>query len=184
VTVKKKQEIIIPRSIPPFFNPQKIGGELREVDVSLIQTEDERVVSRWFHGAHDADLFIWADERNNVIKQQVAFCGQIVEWNVLDGIRTGVVVEQEFSEGQMNSSETIYFDSKPQESAINIALDLIKHINSLDEKTREELLHQLKHRPSFFTMQPEEILRRYGTYSSDKVWKRFKDIFKKVFTQK
>ncbi len=99
--------------VPPFFNPQRIGGSLREIDVSLIQTENEKVLSRWFHGPDEADLFIWTDERNNVIKQQVTFCGQIVEWNVLDGIRTGVVIEQEYENASMAASETIQFDGPP-----------------------------------------------------------------------
>jgi hypothetical protein len=165
--------------IPPFFNAQKIGGSLREVDVSLIQAETESVVSRWFHGPHEADLFIWTDERNNVIKQQVSFCGQIVEWNVLDGIRTGMVIERELEDASMNASEIIQFDGAPIESSIRLALDLIKHVNSLDEKTKGELVDQLTRRPSFATLAPDEILRRYGS-SRDTVWHRLRKVLKKV----
>ncbi|HEX4925898.1 MAG TPA: hypothetical protein VFV50_17530 [Bdellovibrionales bacterium] len=173
---EKKEE----PKIPPFFHPQKIGGSLREVDVSLIQSENENVVSRWFHGPHDADLFIWTDERNNVIKHQTSFCGQIVEWNVLDGIRTGFVLEQETASPSMGASETIKFDARPMESAIHQAHELIRHVDSLDEVTRRELLQQLTQRPSFSTMKPEEILKRYGGSSRDGVWRRFKEIFRRA----
>jgi hypothetical protein len=177
--VNKKKERT-DAQVPPFFNAQRIGGSLREVDVSLIQSENEKVVSRWFHGPHDADLFIWTDERNNVIKHQTSFCGQIVEWNVLDGIRTGFVIEQEFESTSMPSSETIRFDGAPMETAITLALDLIRHVNSLDDRTRVELLEQLTKRPSFLTMNPEDILKRYGGSSKEGVWTKFKTIFRKL----
>jgi hypothetical protein len=176
MTTKKQDESS--RLIPPFFNPQQTGGSLREVDVSLIQTECEQVVSRWFHGPQDADLFIWTDEKNNVIKHQIAFCGQIVEWNLLDGIRTGVVIEQE-TEPTISSSETIHFDSRPQESAVRLAIDLVNHITKLDEKTKGEIVLQLRERPSFATMRPDEILRRYGPPGN--IWARFNRIFRKIF---
>lgn len=167
------------RPIPSFFNPQSIGPSLREVDVSLIQTESEKVISRWFHGTQDADLFIWTDERNNVIKQQVSFCGQIVEWNVLDGVRTGMVIENEIEGPSMPSSETIQFDLTPQSSAIRLAFELVRHITQLDEPTRGELLHQLTDRPSLTTMKPEEVLRRFGS-SRDDLWTRLKAVFRKL----
>lgn len=170
--------------IPPFFNAQRIGGSLREVDVSLIQSENENVVSRWFHGPHDADLFIWMDARNNVIKHQTSFCGQIVEWNVLDGIRTGFVIEQETASASMGASETIRFDTRPMESAIVQALDLIRHVDSLDDVTRRELVEQLTRRPSFSTMNADEILKRYGGATRDGVWQRFKEIFRKAVSRK
>ncbi len=53
-------------SFPKFFNPQTLGQSLKEVQVDLLGTHPE-VVSRWFHSAKDADLFIWHDSAQNII---------------------------------------------------------------------------------------------------------------------
>ena len=182
---KKPDNEKLPRQAPPFFSPEKIGASLTEVDTSVLQTESQKVVSRWFHSPHDADLFIWIDEKKNLIKHQVAFCGQIVEWNILEGVRTGVVVEQEVEQEvdgpSMSSSETIRFDLRPQDSAVHMALQLVRRVETLEEKTRGEILIQLTHRSSFSTMKPDEIVRQYGSESADRIWTVFRNLFKKVF---
>ena len=119
-----------------FFNGKTVGRGLKEVAVDLIKTENEDLVSRWYHGTTGADLFTWADRRNNIIKQQLNFNGQVVEWNCLEGIKTGVVIEQDMEnepkndtkkksgkeEIQVKASETIKFDPKPQSDSIGLAL--------------------------------------------------------------
>lgn len=130
------------RTTPIYFEPSHAGKNLKEVGVDYLQVEDQNIISRWYHGAHDVDLFVWIDQQKNVIKQQISFCGQIVEWNILDGLKTGVVIEEELeaTSEKPNSSEIIRFDHKPQNESIRMAVEVIKHIDAMDDVFRQSLL--------------------------------------------
>ena len=47
----------------------------------------QNVGSHWYHSDQDADIYIWLDEVGNVIKQQVNFVGQVVEWNIVEVLK-------------------------------------------------------------------------------------------------
>lgn len=138
------------RITPIYFEPSYAGKNLRQVGVDYLQVENQNIVSHWYHGAHDVDLFVWIDQQKNVIKQQISFCGQIVEWNILDGLKTGVVIEEdleaapetssETGPAKASSSETIRFDLKPQSESIKMAIEVIKHIDVMDDVFRQSLL--------------------------------------------
>src|SRR4051812_41729358 len=100
----------IENEAPILFDAEQIGKSLREVAVDVIETEGSTILSRWFHSKHDVELFLWTDAENNVIKHQVTFYGQAVEWNVFEGVKTGVIVEHENSLGDGVVNETIQFD--------------------------------------------------------------------------
>ncbi len=129
---------------PTFFEPSRAGKSLKEVGVDYLKVESKNITSRWFHSNHDVDLFLWLDEHSQVIKQQVSFCGQIVEWNVLDGLKTGVVIEEEMSykdsENKIDQSEIIRFDQKPQKQAIHLAVEVIENVELLEEFIKNHLL--------------------------------------------
>src|SRR3954462_116810 len=106
--------------LPHLFDPMDLGRSLREVATDVIKAPRRDVISRWFHSAKDADLFIWMDLKRNVIKQQLSFYGQVVEWNVIEGVKTGHVVVEEH-QGRDQGSEFLNFDETPQMRAIDQA---------------------------------------------------------------
>lgn len=146
---------------PDFFNAQSIGRSLQEVSVEIIKTESQNVTSRWFHSNKDADLFIWHDERYNIIKQQVSFCGQIVEWNILEGVKTGIVEEHE-STGKISGSDLIRFDKQPQKSSIQMASEMVRHIEQLDELEKQALINNFRKAPKLSNIDPAEFVNQYG----------------------
>lgn len=144
---------------PTFFEPAQAGRSLKEVGIDYLKVESKNITSRWFHSAHDVDLFLWLDEHSQVIKQQVSFCGQIVEWNILDGLKTGVVIEEEIvgDVGDLNKvdqSEMIRFDDRPQKQAIRLAIEVIQNIEPLEELVRRHLLSNFGIRD---TLKPELV---------------------------
>jgi hypothetical protein len=159
------------KSLPIYFEAAQAGKSLKEVGVDYIQVESQNITSRWFHSAHDVDLFIWLDEKKNVIKQQISFCGQIVEWNILDGLKTGVVVEEEveFDSDKVDSSEIIRFDLSPQRESIRLAIEVINHIESLEDIFRKDLLSNFNNR-TVLKMNP----RRPANF-----WQKLLQVFKK-----
>ena len=152
---------------PLFFNPEDIGHSLEEVSVDVIQTESQKVTSRWLHSAKEADLFIWFDEKQNIIKQQMSFCGQVVEWNILEGVKTGVILEEEEQPG-VDASEMIRFDESPQNTSIGQAIEVLRHVLALTEEDRQLLLENFKKAPVADHLPPEEFLRLYGPSKDNK----------------
>ena len=155
-------------NIPIYFDPQEIGRSLQEVSVEVVQTESQNVLSRWFHSTKDVDLYIWTDERNNIIKQQLSFLGQVVEWNILEGVKTGVVCEEEGElEGSgVKGSELIRFDETPQPTSIKMAEDLIRYVENLNEQDRSSILKNFSESPRMDKIDPEEFVRKYGRIQS------------------
>lgn len=162
-----------PKLTYEFFNGKTVGRGLKEVAVDLIKTENEDLVSRWYHGTTGADLFTWADRGNNIIKQQLNFNGQVVEWNCLEGIKTGVVIEQDMEseaakkksigkeELQVKASETIKFDSNPQSDSVGLALEILKH-TEIEMKVLDQLIGNFKNPQNIESMAPEAFLNRFG----------------------
>lgn len=160
------------KSNPLFFEPAQAGRSLKEVGVDYIQVENHNITSRWFHSAHDIDLFIWMDKNQKVIKQQISFCGQIVEWNMLDGLKTGVVIEEELGESnekKVDSSEIIRFDQNPQKESIRMAVEVIRHIDTLEEVDRSLLLSNF----SIHSSQLAQIAAHSQKPTLKLLWKKF-----------
>ncbi len=155
------------RSVKPF-NAREIGRTLTEVAVDLIRSEDRNIESRWFHSPHDADLFFWRDDQKNIIKQQVTFFGQLIEWNVVEGLRTGVVVEEEGSDQKTKGSPVIRFDLDPQKHTLEQGLDIIAHTAALSEDDKRRILNNFVNGPRLLSLTPEEVLTRYGSYVAGK----------------
>jgi len=142
-------------------NPEKIGASLQEVDISFSGREDHKLTTKWYHAPGvDADALIWMDHRENIIKQQINISGVVVEWNVLDGLRTGVIIEQELKESE--TSQSIRYDENSNNHNLEMAIRLVRNIPALDEATRVMLLTNFEKPDSFKTLSPQEILFRYG----------------------
>jgi hypothetical protein len=168
-----------------FFDPKGLGRKMREISVDVIRTEKQNVTSRWFH-AKDADLFIWQDEKSHVIKQQVSFSGLIIEWNVVDGLKTGVLIEEEQDDKQgIPGSEVIRFDATISQNSIQQALQLLSAIEVVEVGLQKILIHNFEHSPSLDTMSSHEIFKNYEYLRGEKIagfWERLKAIFKKKST--
>jgi hypothetical protein len=164
----------VSESFPHYFNPETLGESLKEVAVEVYQSSRHDVVSRWFHSAKDADLFIWLDEKHGIIKQQLSYYGQVVEWNVIEGVKTGnVIVEQgEFDQNGNRArgtkgakgSEILRFDEKPQQPAIQQALKLLEHVTALSETERVEISENFRKIGTSQTMPPEEFIARFAEF--------------------
>ena len=156
---------------PHFFDAAVLGESLKEVAIDLIKTDEVEIVHRWFHSAKDADFFIWLDQHNNVIKQQLTFYGQVVEWNIVEGVKTGLIVEDENRQA-MKSSDIIRFDTSAQRAPIEQALNLLKHITALNDMERHQLSKNLVQGSTSKSMDPEEFISRYGGLLKPKTLKK------------
>lgn len=145
-------------SLPLMFDPESIGSSLKEVSNELIETQMQDVVNKWYHSPQDTDLLLWYDEKANVIKQQLSFFGQVVEWNVVDGVRTGYVVDGE--------DKKINYDDELQGPSIYKALLVIENTGDISEEERLALIYNFKNSPQISKMDPEFLLKTFGLRSN------------------
>jgi hypothetical protein len=147
---------------PMFFNPERIGETLKEVSSDLLRVESQDIVGRWFHSPDEIDLFIWVDETKTIVKQQLTFYGQVVEWNAVDGTKTGVIIEDE--RGHVKASETIRFDDNLQIQQLGLAMDLIQHVLALTSQEQDQLIGNFFRGQRNRSTNDAEFLKRYSHY--------------------
>ncbi len=149
---------------PQLYQPQEIGKSLIEVGVDLIQSEGRCVLSRWFHSTQDVDLFIWQDDRNNIIKQQISMFGQVVEWNIVEGLKTGMIVEESDSDSdqKVKGSELIRYDQSPQGSSLKVSIEVLQHVKGLSASDLQCLLHNFRTGEHMGSLDPRVLVERFG----------------------
>lgn len=169
---------------PRFFNAEELGKSLKEVATDVIATQgDQKVISRWFHSSKDADLFIWLDNRQNIIKQQLTFFGQVVEWNVIEGVKTGMVVEDE-TPSKVKASEIVHFDLTPQKAPLEQAKALLGFMSALKDDERQSLVTNFAGLTRSTPVDPQEFVERFGAFLERRpnepktgFWQRFLKLF-------
>lgn len=162
------------RSIPVLFDPESLGRSLREVAVDVVESDGNTILTRWFHSTNDIDLLIWSDENQTVLKQQVNFFGQVVEWNVFEGVKTGLIIEEDAAESERgpangsqtrhdeaNTSETIQFDARPELRVVQQAIEMLAHVPDLDEEDKRQIRDNLLNRVNGAEDRGSEFMRRY-----------------------
>ena len=121
------------------FNAKEIGASLKEVAVEITQSDGQNIESRWFHSQNDADVFIWKDQNKKLIKHQVTFLGQVVEWDVFDGLKTGVIIDDESSD-KTSGSPLIKFDAELQPQTVWQGIEIMQEMTALKPDDRREII--------------------------------------------
>lgn len=174
-----------PATYPQFFDAQKIGESLREVSSHLMKNDNSKLVGRWFQGKNDIDLFIWVDEKKQIVKQQLTFFGQVVEWNAIEGNKTGVVIDDE--RAGRKRSEVIRFDKEAHPQPLGLAMEVIQHANVLTEKERKQIIANYFKGQKIVDGDPHEFARRFASTGTpfdhwasfrEKIWRILRKIFK------
>ena len=147
---------------PQVFDAEAIGQSLRELGADVIRGETTDFLSRWWHSSvSDADLVIWTDSENRVIKYQLCFYGQVVEWNPIHGTRTGFIFEEETVNGASESevTETVKFDAELQEGFVNQAIEVFAQVSGINDEERYKLIFNLRESPKMHKNTRERALK-------------------------
>lgn len=124
-----------------YFCPESLGCQIKEVSFETLELEREQLSERRFKASKKAEIVYWIDEYSNIIKQQLSFYGQRIDWDLLKGIRTGLVFEEE-SDGQV--SKKFYYDSKINFWAVEQGIGILKSSVRIPEKDRFFLIQCLE----------------------------------------
>ena len=141
------------------LNLEDLAHSVREMTVDVLETEATQVLSRWYHSPKDVDLFIWSDDHNVVLKHQLSFMGQVIEWSVFDGIRTGMVIETETIADEQDCAETIQFDTNLSKLSIEQGVLILRQIPNLFEK--EQILRHYSSGAEFAGDLRANLLKKY-----------------------
>ncbi len=144
---------------PIYFDPARVGISLIEVGIDFQEIDEKEITTRWFRDQKsETDVFIWLNKSGQIIKQQVSVMGQLIEWNIVEGVRTGVMLESEFSTQNLmengltsgdSASEIIRFDKSVQTQSLELGLSILKHTRSVDPKLLEKMITNFNQGLSF-----------------------------------
>jgi hypothetical protein len=169
---------------PRIFDAETLGRAFRELGVDVHEGETTVITSRWFRSGDDADLFFWLDSERRVVKQQFCLYGQVIEWNPIDGTRTGAVIEEEAGASGEDAAEVIRFDPKPQFAVVTQALSVLSFVPGLSEEDRYRLTHCLRESPKLHPKARERALKTWAPKAMEissnqrpSFWRRLKKWF-------
>ena len=161
------------RTSARYFDAEALGASFEQLAVDVVRGEATDFMSRWFRSTKaEADLVIWTDSEKRIIKHQLCFYGQVVEWNPINGTRTGLIVEEERPAGSDSSpsgekaddevSETIRFDEFAQDPVVHQAILLLAKVPDLNEADKHALIFNLRESPRLHKKARERALKTWA----------------------
>lgn len=148
-----------------YFNPEQIAQKLKEMSFDIIETDSQNVFSRWYQSEDQLDVYLWFDEKENLIKQQVCFFGQLAEWNIVDGLKTGMVMEKEDPFEANKFKSYAKYDETADQSVINEAKILIDFTTI---KYKSEVVDNYITGINMNSMKPKDIVKKFGKQQKQK----------------
>lgn len=145
----------------------KLGSTLEQVEVDVIESDNQVIISHWYHSEYDADVVLWLDKKSNILKQQVSVYGQFVQWDLITGLKTGYIHEEENSaiKNELSTRKLIY-DKELSQAAISNALDLLSEARHLDLELLKSLEVNIKSNPCIENVDKKTFLTNYDHFSA------------------
>jgi len=171
-----------------LFDIDALGASFQHLAVDVIPGEVTEFTSHWYRSRNgEADLVVWMDEENRILKHQLCFYGQVVEWSPIYGTRTGVIVEEELAfgastPGGMEVTERIRFDRIAQRGVVQQAIHLLSCMAELRESERRALIYNLRESPRLHKKARDRALKVWAPKVDEihsnrrpTFWKRLKN---------
>jgi len=121
------------------------------VSFDVIQFKDHEMRSHWYR-YEELDLYYFQNDDGEIVKIHISLLGQVVEWNPLDGLRTGLLVEQECDKEVF---QIIQYDARPNADSVGQSVEILENAAAIEEPQRLQMLQFLQGqarvtKPSFF----------------------------------
>lgn len=144
-----------------------LAQKMNFVSFDMLHIEDQEIKSHWYSHEEGLDIYYFQKEDGSLIKLHVSFFGQVIEWNPLDGTRTGYMVEQEQGSEVF---ETVHFDSRTNSESLAQCLVLLENAICLTQELRSELTVLLQ-------LSPQSLSRHLSQKKN--FWSKFFSFFKR-----
>jgi len=117
----------------------------------------------------------------------------VVEWNIVEGVKTGVLLEEDNNSEKEQKKETnipkpdlVRFDNQPVPQSVDQALQILEHLPALQDKEKRVLSYNFKMSPQVNNLTPQEFIERYGSeliYPRRQItlWQILSSLARKIF---
>lgn len=114
-----------------------LAQNMNFVSFDILQVEQYSVKSHWYRHEQGLDIYYFQKDDGRLVKLHIAFFGQVIEWNPLDGTRTGLLMEEEIGSEVI---ETVHFDSRTNKESLAQSLVILENASCLAQDLRDQLL--------------------------------------------
>jgi hypothetical protein len=125
-----------------------MAQKIHFVSFDVVKFKDKELRSHWYK-YESVDLYYFEKTDGSYAKIHVNIFGQFVEWNPFDGVRTGLLIEEEKNN---EVYEVLQYDQRANEKSISQGLLVLENAFQIDQKHREQLIRciQNQHPKSFW----------------------------------
>lgn len=119
-----------------------LAQRMNFVSFDTIQMEAQSIKSHWYRHEEGIDLYYFQKDDGRFLKLHISCFGQVIEWNPMDGTRTGLMIEEELG-GEV--FETVQYDARANRESVEQSVVILENASAIDEALRNELMVLLKH---------------------------------------
>lgn len=117
-----------------YFHSTTVAKVFQEVAVDSVKTSSGMLLSRWYQAGQIASLNLWTTPDGVVVRQKLELLGQLVIWDKDNGIRTGLLVDNEVS------GETAEFDPGINMYSLKWAHEIVTLAEAIPESFKKQII--------------------------------------------
>ncbi len=141
-----------------IYSPEAMVKGFARVSSDMVKTPSTELVVKWYRASY-VDLQVWVDKnQDKVIRQQFSFLGLIVEWNHIQGLKTGYVLDKPEGSSQAKAIQVVYDKSYEPES-VRQAIEVLSLTTTLAEK--EEVINNFEMSPTISRWQSFLLITKH-----------------------
>lgn len=125
------------------LSSEQLAHLLTEVSSDLLKTEKSEVTSRWFRAGDDLELFAWLNHDHELIRLQVVVFDQVVEWDLIAGLRTGFVEDPPPMLRAQKPSTLIVYDRQINAPTVTLVQKIILDSAKIEDRLRSKILQTI-----------------------------------------
>lgn len=133
-----------------------LAQKMNFVSFDTLELENHSVKSHWYRHEDGLDVYYFQKDDGRLIKIHISILGQVIEWNPLDGTRTGLLIEQE-QNGEV--FESVHYDARANLASVEQSVVILENAMCLSQELRQELIQILNH-TEVTKKRPKSLLAR------------------------
>jgi hypothetical protein len=133
------------KKLAKYLEPQYLGNSLKVVNDSVIPIHQKDGFpyssSIYFQGINDTHLFLWLDDQEDILKIQLFFLGNVVQWKYGYGAITWKVPSDRLygHEDLLAGLETPSHGAQCSDEIVNMARNIVSYIQTDKKKIKNQL---------------------------------------------
>ena len=151
------------------FSPRLIAHSFHLFEDERKHEAHDNLTCQWWHSRYDADIVIWTDDSGLRIRQHICIAGLTLDWDIVHGTRTGIVVDSETSALQHSVLGKVDYDESPSLATIEMALSMLSNVTVIEIEERAVLETYFRESWTYADLKNRGIVSESGTW-----WERIR----------